>query len=205
MTKNEAKKRIEKLKKLLDHYRVQYHVYDKSLISDAAWDQLKNELYELEQKNPEYITPDSPTQRVGGTPLEKFQKVTHARPVLSLQDAFSFEDFLEYEKRITKLLPKNAKLEYFCELKIDGLTVVLTYEDGVLVQGATRGNGKVGENITQNLKTIEAIPLQLQNVKKNYPKRIEVRGEVYMSNPAFEMKYKRRSRSWAKQLGLVHL
>lgn len=185
MTKAEAKKRIEKLRDSINTYREQYHVYDRSVISDSALDSLKKELSDLEAQFPELITPDSPTQRVAGRPLEKFVKAVHSQPVLSLQDIFSFEEFLEYEKRIVKFLPKHAKIDYFAELKLDGLTMVLTYEDGVFVRGATRGDGKVGEDVTQNLKTIESIPLKLK-VQKNMPRVLEVRGEVVMTKKEFE-------------------
>ncbi len=185
MTKPEAKKRIEKLRHLIDYYREQYHVYDKSVIADSAQDTLKKELVELETQFPEFLTPDSPSQRVAGRPLGKFEKAEHSRPVLSLQDIFSFEEFLEWKKRITKLLPSTAKLDYFCELKLDGLTMVLTYEDGLFVRGATRGNGRIGEDVTQNLKTVGSIPLKLKP-RKNMPKVIEVRGEVVMTKKEFD-------------------
>ncbi|MFC1640498.1 NAD-dependent DNA ligase LigA [Patescibacteria group bacterium] len=183
MNKSEAQKRIKKLRKLVEYYREQYHVYDRSEISDAALDSLKKELYDLEQEFPELQTADSPTQRVSGKPLEKFKKVKHGKPVLSLQDAFSYEDFLDYEKRITNMLGKT-KLDYYAELKFDGLTMVLTYENGLLVTGATRGDGRVGENVTQNLKTIESIPLSIKT-KPGWPKMIEVRGEVVMTKKEF--------------------
>lgn len=185
MTKQEAKKRIEKLRALINDYREQYHVYDRSVIPDSALDSLKKELSDLEQQFPDLITSDSPTQRVAGRPLTKFKKAEHSRPVLSLQDIFSFEDYLDWKKRITKLLPNNTKLDYFCELKLDGLTMVLTYEDGVFVRGATRGNGSIGEDVTQNLRTLESIPLRLKP-RKNMPHTIEVRGEVVMTKKEFD-------------------
>lgn len=185
MTKQEAKKRIEKLRALINDYREQYHVYDRSVIPDSALDSLKKELSDLEQEFPEFITSDSPTQRVAGRPLAKFKKAEHSRPVLSLQDIFTFDEYLDWKKRITKLLPSNVKLDYFCELKLDGLTMVLTYEDGVFVRGATRGNGSVGEDVTQNLRTLESIPLRLKP-RKNMPHTIEVRGEVVMTKKEFD-------------------
>lgn len=191
MTKAQAKERLAKLRKLVDYYREQYHVYDRSVISDAAQDTLKNEIVELETQYPELITPDSPTQRVAGRPLDKFKKVTHSQPILSLQDVFSPEEFFAYEERIKKLLPRNAHIDYFAELKIDGLTVVLTYEDGYFVRGATRGDGRIGEDVTQNLKTIESIPLRLntalleKKIGKKVPRVIEVRGEAYLSKREF--------------------
>ena len=152
MDKQAALVRIEKLKKEIEHHRYLYHVLDKQEISDAALDSLKHELYELERQFPEYVTLDSPTQRVGGRPLAKFKKVTHSRPILSLEDVFNIEE-------LEKWLEKNQKIasgayDFYCELKLDGLTVVLTYQDGLLVQGATRGDGQVGEEATHNLKTI---------------------------------------------------
>jgi DNA ligase (NAD+) len=185
MATPQVKKRIEKLRELINYYREQYHVYDTSIIPDSALDSLKKELSDLETANPELITPDSPSQRVAGRPLDKFEKAEHTNPVLSLQDIFSFEEFLEYKKRIAKLLPKTAKLDYFTELKLDGLTMVLTYEDGIFVRGATRGNGRVGENVTNNLKTVEAIPLKLK-MKKGMPRVIEVRGEIVMGKKEFD-------------------
>jgi DNA ligase (NAD+) len=164
MSKPEVKKRIEKLKKLINHYRYLYHVLDRQEISEAALDSLKKELFDLEQKFPELITPDSPTQRVGGKPLEKFKKIKHPQPMLSFNDAFSKEDMEDWLERISKLLTpeQRRKIDFFCELKIDGLAIELTYEKGILKTGSTRGDGIIGEDVTQNLKTIEAIPLRLR-------------------------------------------
>ncbi len=161
MTKQQAKQRIEKLKEEINYHRYQYHVLDRLDISDAAFDSLKNELEELERQFSEFITPDSPTQRVGGEPLDEFKKVAHSIPMLSLNDAFGEQELKDWEARVKKLAP-NAKLDYFCELKMDGLAMSLIYEKGVFVRGATRGDGKIGEDVTQNLKTIEAIPLRLR-------------------------------------------
>ncbi|MEK7097412.1 MAG: hypothetical protein AAB906_01025, partial [Patescibacteria group bacterium] len=178
--KKQVKERVEKLKSEINKYRYAYHVRDKSLISEAALDSLKNELFKLEQENPEFITPDSPTQRVGGRPLDKFRKVEHSLPMLSLFDAFSEKDMEDWEGRMLRILilqaplirgVKNAPLikggrgiDYYAELKMDGLAMSLVYEKGVFVRGATRGDGKIGEDVTQNLKTIEAIPLRLSEV-----------------------------------------
>lgn len=161
MSKEEAKKRIDKLKQEINHHRYLYHVLDKEEISDAALDSLKNELYKLEMQYPELITPDSPTQRVGGKPLDKFEKVKHSQPMISLFDAFSEQDMLDWEKRNQKLIPGET-MDYFCELKLDGLAMALIYKKGSFMVGATRGDGKIGENVTQNLKTIESIPLELR-------------------------------------------
>ncbi len=172
-------RRVEKLKKLINHHSYLYHVLDKPEISDAAWDMLKKELAELEKKYPEFVTTDSPTQRVSGKPLDKFEKVRHDRPMLSLQDAFSFEEIEKWEERIKKLT--TEKLNYFVELKIDGLSASLKYKKGIFVEGATRGDGKTGENITQNLKTVNSIPLKLRK-----PVDCEVRGEVFISKKNFK-------------------
>lgn len=183
MTSAQAKIRIQNLKKLIEKYRYAYHVLDKSLVSDAVNDSLKHELQELEDKFPQFITPDSPTQRVGGKPLEKFQKVTHSQPMLSLVDAFSFEELKDWEARNKKLI--NEKPDYFVEIKMDGLAVSLVYKSGIFTRGATRGDGKIGEDVTQNLKTIEAIPLRLTTNDKRLM-TIEVRGEVFMPIKTFE-------------------
>lgn len=183
MKKEEAKKRIEKLKELINRHRYLYHVEDKQELSDEAFDSLKHELYNLEQQYPEFITSDSPTQRVGGKPLEKFVKVEHKIPMLSLEDIFSEKELQGWENYLKRLVP-HKKLEYFCELKIDGFAVSLLYKNGILVQGATRGDGKTGEDVTQNLKTIESIPLTL--TKKDIPVFIEVRGEVYIEKKDFK-------------------
>ena len=179
MDKISAKSRIEKLKNLIEKYRYSYHVLDRSEVSDAINDSLKHELQELENQYPEFITADSPTQRVGGKPLDKFQKVPHNQPMLSLVDAFSIDELNDWQVRNKKLQPEN--FDYFCELKMDGLAVSLVYENGILLKGATRGDGKIGEDVTLNLKTIEAIPLKLsQDIS------VEVRGEVYMPKKVFD-------------------
>ncbi|MEK7549077.1 MAG: NAD-dependent DNA ligase LigA, partial [Patescibacteria group bacterium] len=160
MDKNEAKNRIEKLKKEINRYRYSYHVLDKSLISDAALDSLKKELFDLETRYPEFITLDSPTQRVAGEPLKNFKKVRHESQMLSFNDAFSEEDMKDWVKRVENYLGNKLNGDFYCELKIDGLVVELIYENGALIQGSTRGDGLIGEDITQNLKTIDAIPLK---------------------------------------------
>ena len=185
MNKIEARERIEKLKKEIDHHRYLYHVLDKQEISEAALDSLKHELYVLEQEYPEFITPDSPTQRVGGKPLDKFRKVTHEVRQWSFNDAFEEQEILDFDNRIRKILEEAGEkverpLDYTAELKIDGLHVVLRYEKGLLVSGATRGDGKVGEDVTQNLKTIESIPLKLAR-----PVSIIAEGEVFMAKDVF--------------------
>ena len=186
MNKLEVKNRIDKLKKEIDHHRYLYHVLDKQEISDAALDSLKDELCKLEQKYPEFITPDSPTQRVGGKPLDKFKKVKHKVAQWSFNDAFERKEIADFEKRIKKMLLEKGEdekidLDYNCELKIDGLHIVLTYEKGILKTGATRGDGKIGEDVTQNLRTIESIPLKIE-------KEIDavIEGEVFMPKTVFE-------------------
>lgn len=182
MTKAEAKRRIAKLKKVINYHRYLYHVLNKQKISDSALDSLKKELFDLEQQFPDLVTPDSPTQRVGGKPLKKFDKVRHEQPMLSFNDAFSEDDIKEWFKRVENYLGHKIDQEFYCELKIDGLAIELIYEHGILKKGATRGDGIIGEDITQNLKTIEAIPLKLIG---NYPSHLVVRGEVFLSKEEF--------------------
>ncbi len=179
---DEAKKRIIKLREVINHYRYLYHVENVSEISDEALDSLKYELAKLEETYPDLITPDSPTQRVAGKPLEKFEKVVHAVPQWSFNDAFTAEDIRAFDERVRRGLSERVggkgeykKVSYVCELKIDGLHTVLTYEKGLLKTAATRGDGKVGENVTMNVKTIESVPLKLKE-----PVDIIVEGEVWL-------------------------
>ncbi len=176
MAKQELKQRLKKLRLIIERYAYAYHVLDAPEVSDAVFDSLKNELEELERKFPELVRADSPTQRVSGQPLAKFEKVAHATPMLSLFDAFSEEELHDWEERLQKLVP-GKKLDYFCELKIDGLAISLIYNNGLLARGATRGDGLVGEEVTQNLRTIGAIPLRLRNSQKGL---VEIRGEAFM-------------------------
>ncbi len=182
MNKKEAVERVKKLRREIDNYRYAYHVLDKSLISDEILDSLKKELYDIEQQYPELITPDSPTQRVGGKPLDGFKKVRHETQMLSFNDAFSEEDITAWFERIENYLKRRVKQEFYIELKIDGLAIELIYEDGILVQGVTRGDGIIGEDVTQNLKTVESIPLRLRD---GYPRRLIVRGEIFLSKKEF--------------------
>lgn len=189
-----AKKRIEKLKELINHHRYLYHVLDKEEISQEALDSLKHELYQLEQKYPEFITPDSPTQRVGGEPLEKFEKVVHKIPMLSTEDVFNEKELKDWETYLKKIIKKAVSFDYFVELKIDGFAISLEYKKGIFYRGSTRGDGLIGEDITQNLKTIESIPLKLLTHEDSFKispkiieeKEIEIRGEVYMNKKDFE-------------------
>ena len=171
-------KRMRELETLLTKYNYEYHVLDNPSISDHEYDQLFHELLDLEEKHPELKSDTSPTTRVGGVVLDKFEKVSHETAMLSLSNAFNEEDLRAFNDRIEKAV---GKVEYMCELKIDGLAVSLLYNDGKLIQGATRGDGTVGENITANLKTIHAIPLTT-----NLTEQFEVRGEAYMPKSAFE-------------------
>ncbi len=184
MNKEQAKKRIDKLRAEIEHHRYLYHVLDAPEISDGALDSLKNELESLEKAYPEFITQDSPTQRVGGRPLAKFKKVSHAKPMLSINDAFSKQDLDDWLERITKLT--RANLEFFCETKMDGLAISLRYENNKLVKAATRGDGQIGEDVTMNIRTIESIPLRLRAGNNELPNVVEVRGEVYMTKAVFE-------------------
>ncbi|PCD81339.1 NAD-dependent DNA ligase LigA [Lysinibacillus fusiformis] len=176
---NEIEQRIAELNKLLHEYGYAYYVLDKPVVADSVYDQLLHELIALEEANPSLIFPDSPTQRVGGTVVEGFKKVTHDYPMLSLSNAFNEADLQEFDRKVRQAIGDH--FSYVCELKIDGLAISLKYENGVFVQGATRGDGVVGEEITANLKTIHAIPLRLKE-----PITIEVRGEAYMPKKSFE-------------------
>ncbi|MEK9147597.1 MAG: NAD-dependent DNA ligase LigA [Patescibacteria group bacterium] len=174
------KERIEKLRKTINYHRYLYHVLDKQILSDGALDSLKQELKKLEDKYPKFITFNSPTKRIGGVVLDKFIKVKHKVRQWSLEDAFTKTDLLDWEKRLKKILSKNT-IDYACELKIDGLHIALNYEKGIFVLGETRGNGILGENVTENLKTIEAIPLMLEK-----DINITVEGEVFIKKSDFE-------------------
>jgi len=205
MNKNEAKKRIEKLKDLVNYHRYLYHVLNKEEISESALDSLKKELFDLEQDFPEFVTPDSPTQRVGGKPLDNFKKVEHKEIMRSLNDAFSREDMDNWDNRNRKLL-NGEKIEYYCEPKLDGLAIELVYGNGILKTGSTRGDGTTGEDVTQNIKTIEAIPLKLREEKeitKDLKKEdlpfkdfrsIIVRGEAIITKKEFEKTNKEREK-----------
>jgi DNA ligase (NAD+) len=177
-----AKKQIAELRERLSYHSYRYYALDSPEISDAEYDRMMVDLRGLEEQHPELITPDSPTQRVGATPLAEFGTVEHPKPLLSLANVFSDDELLAWHKRISNLVPNQA-MDFVCELKMDGLAVALTYVDGKLMRGATRGDGFRGEDITQNLRTIKSIPLA---VPKNAPRKFEVRGEVYLSKKGFE-------------------
>jgi DNA ligase (NAD+) len=191
MTEQEkAADRVIELRKLLNYHSHRYYVLDSPEISDAEYDSLLVELQKLEEANPALVTPDSPTQRVGAEPVSAFGIVVHPRPLLSLSNAFSDDDLDAWFKRTTNLIP-GQQVDFVCELKIDGLAIALTYEDGILVTGATRGNGYQGENITQNLKTIRSIPL---SVPADAPRRFEVRGEAYLPKEGLRKLNEERAR-----------
>ena len=185
MTKSEAINRVKKLRELIDEYRYHYHVLDESIMSEAAADSLKHELSLLETEYPELITPDSPTQRVAGKPLDKFTKVQHQKRMISLADVFSEEEIKDWVTRNEKLIPGGRISEFFTDIKMDGLACALKYRDGVFYQAVTRGDGLVGEDVTLNVKTIQNIPLKL-TLGKNIPSEIEVRGEIVIFKEDFE-------------------
>ncbi|MFS7196018.1 NAD-dependent DNA ligase LigA [Rahnella inusitata] len=175
---------INHLRTQLRHHEYQYHVLDAPEVPDAEYDRLMRELRELETAHPDLVTADSPTQRVGAAPLSEFGQVKHQVPMLSLDNVFDEDSYLAFYKRVQDRLKTAEPLTFCCELKLDGLAVSLLYENGELLQAATRGDGTTGENITANVRTIRAIPLRLQG--DNIPARLEVRGEVFMPQPGFE-------------------
>ncbi len=176
-----AKKQIAELRERLSYHSYRYYALDSPEISDAEYDRMMVELRKIEEQYPELITPESPTQRVGAAPLAEFGTVEHPKPLLSLANVFSDDELLAWHKRISNLVPNRA-MDFVCELKMDGLAVALTYVNGKLTRGATRGDGFHGEDITQNLRTIKSIPL---TVPKHAPRKFEVRGEVYLSKAGF--------------------
>lgn len=187
----EVVERVKKLREEIEYHNYRYYVLDSPVISDAEYDALMHELRELEARYPELITPDSPTQRVGFKPAEGFQEVSHREPMLSLDDAMEEGEVYEFDKRIKRFLnlPEELSIEYTVEPKIDGLAIELVYEEGALRVGATRGDGYLGEDVTNNLKTIKTIPLRLRKFSEDAPEippRIDVRGEVYMTKEEFK-------------------
>jgi DNA ligase (NAD+) len=179
----EARRRAGELKRVLEHHAHLYHVADRPEISDAEYDRLFRELVDLEARYPQLQTADSPTQRVGGAPSEAFSKYRHRTPMLSLGNAFSLAEVEAFRRRIQRIVPDVDR--FVCELKIDGLAMSLTYRDGELVTGATRGDGVEGEDVTANVRTIRSIPVRLRSVADGLPREFEVRGEVYMPKPSF--------------------
>lgn len=181
-TLEEAKKRAEELRKLVEYHNYRYYVLDSPEISDAEYDELYRELELIEVKYPELITPDSPTQRVGAPPAEGFKPVKHYRRLLSLQDVFDFDELDAWYRRSVKNLG-HSSFTFICEFKLDGAAVAIVYENGVLTRGATRGDGEVGEDITPNIKTVRSVPLRL--LLERPPELVEIRGEAYMSKEEF--------------------
>ena len=194
MNRADTKARIDKLREEINEANYYYYVLDSPRISDAAYDRLMKELEKLEKEFPDLITTDSPTQRVGAAPLEEFATVTHTTPMLSLNNAFEEEEVREFDRRVKRSLKTDRDVEYVIEPKLDGLAVELVYLDGRFTIGSTRGDGVNGEDITQNLKTIRAIPLQLVKKElKKLPGRLEVRGEVYLGKKEFRELNRKRA------------
>jgi len=191
MDKASAQKRIKKLRHEIARLREEYHVKNNPSVTDDVYDSLARELRALLKEYPEFNNPNASENRVAGKPLDKFEKVEHKNRMLSLNDVFNTEELYDWEKRVRKLLAGREKINYFCEVKFDGLAVSLHYEKGKLIRGLTRGDGFVGEDITQNLKTIESIPLALAG---NYPDYIEVRGEAVMSKKVLQMLNKKQEK-----------
>lgn len=181
MSRAEVENRIFKLRELINDYRYHYHVLDESIMSEAAADSLKHELVQLEAEYPELITPDSPTQRVAGKPLDKFTKVTHEKRMISLADVFSEEEIKDWISRNEKLIPGGKIEEFFTDIKMDGLACALKYRDGVFYQAVTRGDGLVGEDVTLNVRTIENVPFKISELGE-----VEVRGEIVIFKKDFE-------------------
>ncbi|MCP6720211.1 MAG: NAD-dependent DNA ligase LigA [Patescibacteria group bacterium] len=200
MDKARVREHVEKLKHEINRYRYAYHVLNKEEVSPAALDSLKKELFDLEQKFPELVTPDSPTQRIGGKPLRAFKKVRHEHVMLSFNDAFSEMDMQDWLERVENYLGQEVKPNFYCELKIDGLAIELVYKKGILVQGSTRGDGLIGEDVIQNLKTIEAIPLRLEtkNSRLRIPEKLVVRGEIFLTKKEFNRINKEQLREGGK-------
>ncbi len=194
MNKAEASERIDKLKTLINDYRYHYHVLDESIMSEGAADSLKHELSKLEELYPDLLTSDSPSQRVAGVALDKFDKISHIYPMLSLQDVFDQEEVESWITRINKLVPGQDNT-YFCDIKMDGFACALVYQDGILEKAITRGDGRVGEDVTMNVRTIDNVPINLRRIK-GYEQflngRTEIRGEVVMLKSDFEMINKQR-------------
>ena len=188
MADSSPAQRAEGLRRELNYHNHRYYTLDDPVISDGQYDRLLRKLRDIEEEHPGLLTADSPTQRVGGEPSSAFEEVDHSRPMLSLGNAFDFGELTDWHQRISRLLD-GATFDMVCELKIDGLAVNLLYEEGVMVQGATRGNGTTGENVTRNLRTIRTIPLSL---KGSVPPRLEVRGEVYLPIEEFRKLNKER-------------
>ena len=186
----DARKEIEKLREEIRHHDYQYYVLDSPEITDREYDLLLKRLLNLEKQHPEFASPDSPTQRVGGEPVPGFKTVPHKQKMFSLDNTYTFDEIKDWQERVRKGLGSKEKIEYVAELKMDGVSVNLTYEKGVLAIGALRGDGEVGEDVTSNVKTIRAIPLRL--LGQDHPAHVEIRGEAFMSRKDFQMINKER-------------
>ena len=178
----QAQTRILELHRLLREHAHRYHVLDDPIISDGEYDRLFHELLDLEERFPELITPDSPSRRVGAAPLTRFAQIEHRTPMLSLENAFSDDDLLTFEDRLLRFLNRTTPIPYVTEPKLDGLAVEIVFENGIMIQGSTRGDGMTGEDITAQLRTIPIIPLRLKRPLKGL---LEVRGEVFMDTGGF--------------------
>ena len=185
MTQEEAKRNVSDLRELLYHHIYRYYVLDDPEISDTEYDRLFRQLQDLEEKFPDLVTLDSPTQRVGAEPLDAFRPVRHAVPMLSLDNAFGDDEVRDFDARVRRLLPTRADIEYVVEPKIDGVAVELVYENGAFTLGSTRGDGVVGEDVTLNLRTIKSLPLRMMSSNSTIPERVDVRGEVYYATSGF--------------------
>jgi DNA ligase, NAD-dependent len=181
LSKNNASKRAAKLRKLINDYRYHYHILDESIMSEATADSLKHELTQIEEQYPELITPDSPSQHVAGRVLDKFKKVEHSERMMSLNDVFSSDELADWLKRIEKITPEINNADLFVDIKMDGLACALIYENGKFAQAITRGDGTVGEDVTNNVRTIENVPMKISD-----DKRIEIRGEIVVFKEDFE-------------------
>ena len=183
--KGGAASRAKELRREIEKHDHRYYVLDDPTISDTDYDDLLRELREIEEANPDLVTPDSPTQRVGGKPLGKFKQVEHHEPMLSLANARNEDELRAWAKRVERQLERldisGREIRYVTEPKVDGLAISLTYENGVFTRGATRGDGRIGEDVSQNLRTIKAIPLRIEDA----PKLVEVRGEIYLPIAGF--------------------
>ena len=179
MTQTEVRKKITDLREQLNLHSYRYYVLDDPDITDAEYDRLFRELQQLEAQYPGLVTPDSPTQRVGGAPLKGFETVEHRQPMLSLDNALNEQEMRDFDARLHRLLEMDDPFEYTIEVKMDGVAVELVYINGLLSIGSTRGDGVTGEDITANLKTIHSIPLRLRDAELPVPARLDVRGEVY--------------------------
>jgi DNA ligase (NAD+) len=184
--REQAARRLAKLREEIHYHAYRYYVLDDPVVSDAEYDRLFQELLTLEEEHPDLVTPDSPSQRVGGPPLPAFATVKHRLPMLSLENVFSPEELREFEERLKRYLATDEGFAYVAEPKLDGLAVELVYENGMLAQGSTRGDGRTGEDITQNLKTVPSIPLRLRADDDPIPPQLEVRGEAYITLEGFE-------------------